>query len=284
MTRSPDEYIVARRTLLDALDVLSEHTEAMVLVGAQAVYQRTGDVPGTGIPMTTDSDLAIDADLLADAPEMSGLLTDAGFSAASQPGHWISSHGIGLDLMGVPHQVPRARRSAGFRGHDRSVARVTPGLEPSLVDCSHMTVGSLEDADPRVVRIKVAGSAALLTAKLTKLRERHDEHVRKPDRPSRLKEKDVLDCYRLLVAIPTEELVEGFARHNRSAEAREVSRRAVDFLVRQSRPGEHTLLMDLLSDALLGDLTAPAAFGALVEDLAAALTSSGWPGPGLSGR
>ncbi|GAB3113203.1 hypothetical protein GCM10027055_17510 [Janibacter alkaliphilus] len=107
MTRSPDEYIVARRTLLDALDVLSEHTEAMVLVGAQAVYQRTGDVPGTGIPMTTDSDLAIDADLLADAPEMSGLLTDAGFSAASQPGHWISSHGIGLDLMGVPHQVPR---------------------------------------------------------------------------------------------------------------------------------------------------------------------------------
>ena len=97
MTRSPDEYIVARRTLLDALDVLSEHTEAMVLVGAQAVYQRTGDVPGTGIPMTTDSDLAIDADLLADAPEMSGLLTDAGFSAASQPGHWISSHGIGLD-------------------------------------------------------------------------------------------------------------------------------------------------------------------------------------------
>ncbi len=34
-------YIAARKTLLDALDALSEHQQSLVLAGAQAVYLRT---------------------------------------------------------------------------------------------------------------------------------------------------------------------------------------------------------------------------------------------------
>lgn len=36
-------YIVARTVLLDALDALGEQRDAVVLVGAQAIYLHTGD-------------------------------------------------------------------------------------------------------------------------------------------------------------------------------------------------------------------------------------------------
>ncbi len=35
-------YVAARRVLLDALDALVNHRDAIVLAGAQAVYVRTG--------------------------------------------------------------------------------------------------------------------------------------------------------------------------------------------------------------------------------------------------
>lgn len=39
MTGAPDPlYVRARRTLLDALDALEAHPDAIVLVGARAVY------------------------------------------------------------------------------------------------------------------------------------------------------------------------------------------------------------------------------------------------------
>ncbi len=35
-------YVVARQVLLDALDALGAHRDALVLIGAQAVYLRVG--------------------------------------------------------------------------------------------------------------------------------------------------------------------------------------------------------------------------------------------------
>ena len=35
-------YVAARRVLLDALEDLAEHRDAIIVVGAQAVYLRTG--------------------------------------------------------------------------------------------------------------------------------------------------------------------------------------------------------------------------------------------------
>ena len=37
------EYVAARRVLLDALAALEDHLDNLVLVGAQAVYQHTGE-------------------------------------------------------------------------------------------------------------------------------------------------------------------------------------------------------------------------------------------------
>jgi hypothetical protein len=58
MTDAPRvEYVQARRALLDALTALRPHLEAVVLIGAQAVYLRTeGRLPGYQ-PFTTDADL-----------------------------------------------------------------------------------------------------------------------------------------------------------------------------------------------------------------------------------
>jgi hypothetical protein len=44
MPGAPDPvYVLARKVLLDALEVLEPHLDALVLVGAQAVYHHTGD-------------------------------------------------------------------------------------------------------------------------------------------------------------------------------------------------------------------------------------------------
>jgi hypothetical protein len=61
-------YVIARRVLLDALDALREHRDATILVGAQAIYLHAGDA-GLGVAeYTTDADLALDPDLLAEIP------------------------------------------------------------------------------------------------------------------------------------------------------------------------------------------------------------------------
>ncbi len=58
MSGAPDPlYVRARRALLDALDALEPHLDAIVLVGAQAVYLHTAD-----------TDLAVAPGDLADSP------------------------------------------------------------------------------------------------------------------------------------------------------------------------------------------------------------------------
>jgi hypothetical protein len=59
-------YVIARRVLLDAFEALVAHRDAIVLVGAQAVYLRTGEADLAVAPFTTDGDLAIDPALLAE--------------------------------------------------------------------------------------------------------------------------------------------------------------------------------------------------------------------------
>ena len=43
MPEHDELYTVARTVLLDALEALGEHREALVLVGAQAIYLRVGE-------------------------------------------------------------------------------------------------------------------------------------------------------------------------------------------------------------------------------------------------
>lgn len=130
MTEVEPEYVAARRTLLDALDVLVAHRHSLILIGAQAVYLHTGSQGMSVPPMTTDADLALDADLLADDPEIAATMQAAGFKSG-QPGLWENAQGVAVDLMVAPHQSNRESpkaRSARLAPHANTVARIGSGL------------------------------------------------------------------------------------------------------------------------------------------------------------
>ena len=119
---SNEEYIVARRALLDALDALQEHLDTLVLVGAQAIYLHTGKADLAVAEYTTDADLAIDPRTVKPEPEIAVTMRSAGFTLARFEGRpavgiWSSNHEIG----GVPATVnvdlliPRSLSGAGRR-------------------------------------------------------------------------------------------------------------------------------------------------------------------------
>jgi len=85
------------------------------------------------------------------------------------------------------------------------------GLEAALVDNSVMRIGALETTDARSFTMKVAGPTALLISKIIKLSERVAAGALERGRPDRVKPKDALDVLRLLQAIPSSWLAEGFA-------------------------------------------------------------------------
>ncbi len=82
------EYVEARRVLLDALTALRPHLDAVVLIGAQAVYLRTAGRLPTYQPFTTDADLVIDPGRLADVPLLGDAMADPGFELPGEPGIW----------------------------------------------------------------------------------------------------------------------------------------------------------------------------------------------------
>lgn len=196
------EVVRARGGLLDALGALGHHRASTVLVGAQAVYLRTGRALVALAEFTTDADLAIDPRELQPDPRLEEALIAAGLMRDPlnrNPGAWVSASGIPIDLM-----VPDAVAGAGRRGvtvppHDHGAMRRTVGLEAALVDNSLMTVASLDGGDDRTFEIRVAGSAALVVAKLHKIEDRRFDLRRRQD-------KDAHDIYRILVATSTEEM------------------------------------------------------------------------------
>ncbi|MEY8038307.1 hypothetical protein [Saccharopolyspora cebuensis] len=193
----PHEYVVARSVLLDALTALRAHLDAMVLVGAQAVYSHTGDADMVTAPTTTDADVALAPDRLADEPLLEEALRLAGFVSGTNPGTWRGQGAVAIDLM-VPAAVSGPRRSRGARlpVHGKWVARRTLGLEPALVDNETREIQSFSPGDSRRARLRVAGPAALLVAKTIKIEERRADHDSR-----RLQPKDGLDVLRLLRVI-----------------------------------------------------------------------------------
>lgn len=195
-------YVAARRVLLDALFTLAPHGKAVIVVGAQAVYLRTGlnDVAIAIAPYTTDGDLALDPSLLSDEPELADAMSQAGFRL-DQPGSWHATERVaGQDII-IPVDliVPEAastgegRRGARLGVHGDRSARRAVGLEAALIDHSPMEVSALDSADDRVVVVEVAGVAALVVAKMHKIGDRVAG-----GRPDRLSDKDAADVYRIM--------------------------------------------------------------------------------------
>ena len=206
MPGDPDSlYIRARSALLDATDALAVHLDAIVLVGAQAIYLHTGDADLAAVEYTTDADFTIGPADLADSPLLADLLTARGFTTREHPGGWLNPDSIYVDLM-----VPETLAGPGTRGarlgpYGKRVARRAKGLEAALVDRQPMTIGALDPADARSVTMLVAGPGALLVAKVHKIAERTNAD-------DRVRDKDALDVLRLLQATVTTDLAERFDR------------------------------------------------------------------------
>ncbi|MCU0659692.1 MAG: GSU2403 family nucleotidyltransferase fold protein [Polyangiaceae bacterium] len=230
MSELDELYVMARRVLLDALDALGPHRDAIVLVGAQAVYLRVGEADLAVAPFTTDGDLAIDPAVLAEIPPLEQALMDAGFFPKTKDsvGVWIAKRTtnqqadaeVAIDLL-VPASVsPGAgRRAARLPGHDTRAARIVSGLDGAIVDADVMKLAALDAGDPRSFDIRVAGPAALLVAKAHKINDRQGT--------GRQSDKDALDVLRLLRGTETDDLAARYAKllaDKRSEEAAKTGR------------------------------------------------------------
>ncbi|MFC7621287.1 hypothetical protein [Microlunatus sp. GCM10028923] len=270
MDEPAPEYVAARKVLLHALSALDSHLSSLVLVGAQAVYHHTGATDLNVPLMTTDADLAVDTRQLADAPEIGSQLRAAGFRPGANPGHWVALSDVAIDLMVVPHQAGTDRRSARaarIAPHEKATARIAHGLEPALIDNEMVTLVSLDQSDPRTSDLRVAGPAALLTAKMIKIGERLEQAANQRDR---VKEKDALDVFRLLQAIDVSEFVVGFQRHREDEHASAATAEALSVLrVQAAAPGSP--IPQIAASAAQGDPAVPPAFAALVSELITAL-------------
>lgn len=269
----PDELTMARTALLDAIEALEAQLDAIIVVGAQAIYLHTGSADVAIAEFTTDGDLALDPDVLSSDPRVNDAMREAGFAPdprSSAIGTWISRRGVPVDLM-----VPDAVAGAGRRGvrvppHDSKAMRRARGLEAALVDNSPMSIGALDPAaDPREFNVAVAGPAALLVAKLHKIHDRVDT-------PDRLNNKDAHDVYRLLRAIETEVLSDTLSRLLRDPVSAEVTREALEYLDSDFALGVSARgsLMAGAAERLVGDPVAVAeSLALLARDLMDAVVS-----------
>ncbi len=226
-------YVVARRVLLDALDALGTHREAVVVVGSQAIYLRVGEADLAVAAFTTDGDLGIEPTLLADAPTLEAALTAANLKVptGSTVGIWTTEvlladgtpAKVSIDLL-VPRGLsPDAgRRSAPLKGHHALAARAVVGLEGVVVDHDRMAISALEEGDARSIEVRVAGPASLVVAKVHKISERVTS--------GRLKDKDALDVLRLLRGTTSEDLAQRFARLRADDRSAAVTEQALQLL------------------------------------------------------
>jgi hypothetical protein len=263
--------VAARGALLDALEALHAHIDAVIVIGAQAIYLHTGAAPVGLAEATKDSDLALDTRALANYPLLEDAMRSAGFTLnadAVQPGAWVSAHGIPVDLM-VAESLAGGpgRRGARIPPHSKSAARRATGLDAAVVDCRSLRIKALDLRDAREVTANVAGPAALIVAKLHKLGERLQT-------PDRLADKDAHDIYRLLVAIPTGRLAVTVRRLRSDDLAGPCTERALSFLAELFAAGPAALgaMMAGRAEEGVGEpetVSASAAF--LAADLVAAV-------------
>ncbi|MDN5876311.1 MAG: hypothetical protein L0J17_06965 [Brevibacterium sp.] len=271
--RSDTVLIRARTILLDALEALADQQDAVIVIGAQAVYLRTGALNVALAESTKGSDVTLDPRLLNDVPHLESVMRAAGFLPLDQPGSWARAFGIPIDLMVPEAMAGRGRRGARIPPHDKRAARKARGLEAALIDWDVIAVTALDPNDGRVLKAKVAGSAALLIAKLHKIVERLEQ-------PHRLNDKDAHDMYRILRAEETDSLLRSFRILLDDELSRDVSEEALSYLSRHFAPGPGSVGAEMAGRAEEGvgfpDEVAMAT-SILASDLIDALSQAGYP-------
>lgn len=232
-------YAEARTVLLDALVALTPHLDAVVVVGAQAVYIRTGPIDIPVAPFTTDGDLALDPARLDEEPLLIEVMGGAGFrlepEGRPEPGIWVTTRVVAgkdvdlpVDLI-VPNDLASkgGRRGARLGAHGKFAARKIPGLEAAILDNDVLDIEGLAHGDGRVLSAKVAGPTALLIAKAYKIHER----LQNSSRPDRVIDKDAGDAYRLMQTSDAENCAHVAARLIEDPQVGESARSGIQLLV-----------------------------------------------------
>ena len=223
-------YVLARAVLFDALETLGDHIEALILVGAQAIYLHAGEGDLATAPYTTDGDLVIDPAVLKERPDLAEAMARAHFQLREREvGRWWAERTVEGKKVVVPVDllVPAAvggpgRRSARLEGHGRGVARKVVGLEACLVDNDVHEIRALDPADKRSFRLRVAGPGALLVAKAHKIADRAGDE--------RARDKDALDIYRLLRATNPDDVGRRLRACLEDEVSARITREAADYL------------------------------------------------------
>lgn len=272
--------IVSRRVLLDVLDALAAHLDAVTIIGAQAVYLRSPEVGFSATASyTRDADLSLDTTSLGDDPRLEDAMMSAKFARWSKDhaGIWVRPEQVGSELLDIPVDllagkglVGGGRRSTDVNPHDpMSVLRVD-GIEPAVLDNDMMEVRSLDRAQPdRFVAVKVAGQAALFVAKCFKIHQRANEPGRR-----RLQNKDAADVLRLMRSdVGPDEVAERFQRLLADERTADVTKAGLGYL-QELFEAAGTLGTRMAIEALAGlvddreiELLAPAYVRDLLEEI-----------------
>lgn len=240
----------SRDLLLLVLGQLGGQYESLTVIGAHAVMERTASLDDElATSSTRDGDLAVNPELLLDAPVLETSLSALGLEPAliERPGVWgFTSEAnldlrerLTIDLIAPDAMAGNGRRSADVGAHGpRSVTRAV-GLELAMLDRSIMTVRTFsKNRDP--VNAYVAGVPALLAAKIHKLHDRLAPETRRR-RPERFRPKDALDVYRLMRVDDPTRVREVFDRHASHPQLGEAIRRARTLLPVHSVTIAHTV-------------------------------------------
>ncbi len=238
------DVVRSRRALIDVVAALSEHQEALTVVGAHAVIEMTQDIPDAPPADTTrDGDLGVTPSLLLPLPRLTEVMESLGYerSYRERPGTWspvsqahlpIHSRDT-IDLL-APYAVSfeegtrPPRRGARVGDHGNQSVSATRGTELTVVDRELTELRSFDEGSGTPAY--VAGASALLCAKAYKLHDRMDakELTRNA---ARLRPKDFADVYRLILSIEPEDAFDVFAQGMETARIGEAVAVGRDHLV-----------------------------------------------------
>lgn len=223
--RQPSNYspdlVEARNTLLVVLQSLEPHRDALVLIGAQAVHERTKGLVDVISTATSDADIGVDPALLATGPDLFEAMLAAGFERASNDRPGIYSLGGALnkegrplppsiDLIAPEASAGKGSRAATLSGHRRGSVSRANGIEMAMLDKDVFDLGPIGQEDGPTIRVNVAGTGALLAAKAWKLSDRLADAA--AGKGHRVRPKDAGDVWRLMATSDPAHVRETFDR------------------------------------------------------------------------
>ena len=164
-------YVVARAALLDALEAIGEQRDAVVLVGAQAIYLHTGDSDLAVPAFTSDGDLAIEPARLKAEPKLADAMLRAHFRPGDQPGSWLCERTVRVWRRQFRSTSWFRKQSRGqdAEPHDSAITEIAlaGALAASKARWLTMTLSARSTGSRRsaIFDIRVAGPSALLVVR-----------------------------------------------------------------------------------------------------------------------